>query len=250
MKGKGVKCNGIIRVGIREDDEADCQILTHFLDCYEQVNTENFEISVYKSFLEMADDFEFFGPPDLLFIDINLQDINGIETCQLLRKKCNGIFPQIIFISYDMDMVLDVFSEHPFGYLKLPVEKKRLYMLLDEYNQYFPGNIQLFYCRQEKKRIYLMENDIIYLFSEKKRVNVVTKYEQFSYLGKLSDEYERLDHRVFWLVHKSYVVNIHYIHKFCRNVLYLNDGTIIPISERYRRIIDAKISEYAINRGE
>jgi two-component system LytT family response regulator len=192
--------------------------------------------------------------PDVIFLDIQLPDINGFEILQHL--KCN---PFIIFTTAYEEFALKAFEFHSIDYLVKPIDQSRFDLSIqklknlqvkstnaalqnmDEWAKSLRPQKGTTLPVKDRDRIILLNfDDIVYFQAEDKYVNVAlqngTKYLLNKSLSKLELELPIHFHRV----HRSYIVNQHFVFELERYfkgrfVLKMNDqkGTAIKTGEMF-----------------
>ncbi|MFC4096606.1 response regulator transcription factor [Euzebyella saccharophila] len=87
-------------------------------------------MGIYRTVKEALDNYDE-ARPDIIFSEVELPDVSGIEGIQLLRKKDQDV--KIIMLSTikDFDMVKKAFKKSANGYLSKPVNERTLYNALD-----------------------------------------------------------------------------------------------------------------------
>ncbi len=168
---------------------------------------------------------------DLAFLDIQMPDVNGITVAKELRKR-NGkvvIFFVTAFDEYQ-DEAMDL---HAFRFFEKPFNVQRLYASLDKALQYIDETyIDLFlYNDGEDKKI--LVDDIVYIRRDNRKIILLTKDgKEYVTRWDLNQWIEKLPNTFFYHVHKSFLINMHYITKNSYSVIWLNDSIRIPVASR------------------
>lgn len=173
------------------------------------------------------------NPYDIIFLDIEMDGLNGIETAKELRSVDESAI--IIFVTSHTDYVYESFEVMPFRFLVKPVEfDKFKEVLMAAYNKIKKEN-KFLYFTVERSVIRLNSNEIYYMESQKRILLIHTNNSTYKVYGKLAD-YEKLLYRNdFISVHKSYLVNLNHVVEININSLKMVNGDIVPISENRRK---------------
>lgn len=169
---------------------------------------------------------------DLAFLDVEMGEINGIDTGKELKRKnpYNIIF---VITSYE-GYLDDAFKIHAFRFLSKPLNVVRLYKALDDAAELINNDMIVFYDMNTGADVRIYTNDIIYLEIEKKKTKIVTVNDTYYSTDKISVWKSRLNGISFVCPHSSYIANLDYSIKHTRTLLVLAkkdlDGNII---ERY-----------------
>ena len=231
----------MVKVVICDDDSAQLDNLRHLLREW----NSSAEISEYRS----AEQF-LFGYPDkscdLLLLDIEMGDMNGMELARKLRN--NGDMLPIIFITGYSEFMQDGYDVEALHYLLKPVDKDKLFAVLDRYaSRHKTDNRAIFPCGDET--VSINTDDIAYLeaFGKKTQITLRNGKEIICSCG-LSAVVEKLNSG-FISCHRSYVVNIGYIRSISKTEITLDSGQKIPLSRRlYDSVNKAFIEYYRENR--
>lgn len=114
------------KVVICDDIERDVEQLSEFLLAYDH----SFEIIVYNSGEALIDDFlNSDEDADIVFLDIHMPGIDGVETAKMIRRKNEDI--RIIFITSSKEYYQQAFEVFASNYILKPLNKDRLYTVLD-----------------------------------------------------------------------------------------------------------------------
>ena len=167
---------------------------------------------------------------DLVFLDIKMPVFDGIDLAYELKERNSKvvIFFVTAFNEYqDMAMDLQVFR-----FFEKPFDLKRLYSSLDKAMEYIDGAyVDVFiYNNKEHKRI--LVDDIIYIKNENRKTYLYTKDSEFIVRESIDEWAEKLPTTFFYQVHKSFLVNLHYVTRYNYTELYLNETIRIPVATR------------------
>jgi two-component system, LytTR family, response regulator LytT len=154
--------------------------------------------------------------PDLLFLDIGLPDLSGLQVAELLKEFDFSI--QIVFLTAYDQFAIEAFKLRAFHYLLKPYDSEDLVEVLDAFKTLQQEN-QLKTDHSRNKLAIETENGITYLspkeiyFIEKQGREVIihTRAEQIKATFTLNDLFEKLEMFSFFRTHKSYLVNLDYI---------------------------------------
>lgn len=129
---------------------------------------------------------------DLVFLDVEMGEINGIDTGKELKRKNPH---NIIFVITSHEGYLDdAFKIHAFRFLQKPLNVVRLYKALDDAAELINNDIIVFYDVQSASDVRIYTNDIIYLEIARKKTKVVTV--KGTYYSK--EKNIRLEKQVEW----------------------------------------------------
>ena len=189
---------------------------------------------------------------DLLFVDINMPDINGIDFVRGLTDP-----PLVIFTTAYSEYALEGFRLDAVDYLLKPfsfddfsraAEKacslRELHRMRDEraasessiesIDEAAESNDYIS-IKSDYKVNLVKYNDIIYIESVGEYIRLHLKDgSKLTTLFRLKNMETELPQKNFMRVHRSYIVNIDYVSSFARGKIYLSNGDYVPISINYR----------------
>lgn len=230
-----------MKISICDDDIVQLDNLRHLLREW----NSSAEISEYRS----AEQFLFSYPDkscDLLLLDIEMGDMNGMELARKLRN--NGDMLPIIFITGYSEFMQDGYDVEALHYLLKPVDKDKLFAVLDRYaSRHLTDNRVIFPSGDET--VSINTDDVAYLeaFGKKTQITLKDGKEIICTCG-LSSAAEKLNSG-FISCHRSYVVNIGCIRSISKTEVTLDSGQKIPLSRRlYDSVNKAFIEYYRENR--
>lgn len=176
---------------------------------------------------------------DLVFLDVEMENINGIETGKALKKRNPR---NIIFVITSYNGYLDdAFKINAFRFLSKPLDVTRLFKALDDANDLIKNDIVVFNDMNTGEDVRIYANDIIMLEIEGRKTKITTVNGKYLSKDKLSDWKLRLNGISFVSPHSSYIVNLDYSIRHTRTELVLArkdaDGNIV---ERYNVAIAPK----------
>lgn len=167
---------------------------------------------------------------DLVFLDIEMDEINGISLAKELKKRNNKVV--IFFITAYNGYQDDAMDLRAFRFFEKPFDVDRLYSGLDKAMEYIDESYIDFYLYDNQMQKRLLIDNIIYIKSESRKIIIVTTEGEFITREGFLHWNEVLPISFFYQVHKSFLVNLHHIDIYKYTELYLNNNDRIPIAPR------------------
>ncbi|MFP3599163.1 LytR/AlgR family response regulator transcription factor [Chryseobacterium sp. SIMBA_029] len=191
---------------------------------------------------------------DLIFLDIEMPSVTGLEFAALLPKETLVIFTtaysQYALKSYELDAV---------DYLLKPIEKKRLEKAINKAVLYkdllskdtvkntVESNTADFLFIKADRRYYKIHfSDIKFIEGLKDYVVIHTRTQKLITAMNLKTIHQKIPANKFLRVSKSYVVNIDYIDSFDNHNIYIEDSEI-PLGEVYKSDFFIRYSGNSLN---
>ncbi len=227
------------RIAIVDDNTAICSFLEDILvKSGEKYNVE-MEIEPYLSGEDFIDSLNSGQVFDLVFLDIELNQINGIDVARCIRQSLDDDNQQIVFISAKEQYSLELHKFHPLDFLVKELKEddvERVFLRFLKISGLFNDT---FTVKNGRDTLKIKIKDIKYLTVINRIVYIILKdNKQIEYYSTLNKEYK--DHLAsfnFLFVHKQYIVNPQYVSIYEYDKVILNDGIVIPIGSSRRKEI-------------
>lgn len=185
---------------------------------------EFFEYSNVETLLNCREYF------DIAFLDVEIDDINGIDIGKALKKTNQNI---VIFIvtAYEkyMDEAMDL---NVLRFLQKPVDTQRLYGGLQKAIDSIDNSLLSVPLKDDDGVVNMYVNDIMYVEIAERKTKVVTKDNIYFSKNNMGYWRKSLVASFFCEPHKSFIVNIKYITRCCKDTVILKNGDKIPVSSR------------------
>lgn len=172
---------------------------------------------------------------DMIFLDIKMNELNGVDLGRLIREELHDDLTQIAYISNQSGYAMDLFSVRPIDFLVKPLQAEQVLIKIRQVMALLEKDNRYFEYATGRDRFRLPYKDILYFSSNGRRITITTIHGDFQYNGKLSAVEDKLCGQSFIAIHKSYIVNYRHIIKAEPYQLILSDGVILPISQSKRR---------------
>lgn len=231
----------MITIAICDDDKSQTNSLKNTINKW---NCQTI-ITEYNSAEQFLFDYAD-KPCDLLLLDIEMGNMNGMELARSLRAKCDML--PIIFITGYSEFMQDGYDVEALHYLLKPVDKNKLFAVLDRYADRHKADRRVILSVGEVS-VCVNSDKIVYLeaFGKKTQVTLRDGKEVICTCG-LSTTAEKLGNG-FVPCHRSYIVNIGYISSISKTEVTMDSGKKIPVSRRlYDSVNRAFIAYYKENR--
>ncbi|RPI79083.1 MAG: DNA-binding response regulator [Desulfobacteraceae bacterium] len=235
------------------------------------VDDEDLSRQALKNLLQESGDVEIMGEcrngfeavesiprlkPDLVFLDIQMPQLNGFDVVELLEEPA----PAVIFVTAFDEYALKAFEASALDYLLKPVQAERLAKALEKYyrqtaglkpvsfapfiesHQAHSAPLARILVRDGQKIHIVPTTDIMYVKAEDDYVMLHTAQKALLKLERLSRLEKMLDYRTFCRIHRSFLLNIVYLDKIAAcskesRLAVLKNGAKLPISRQgYRSL--------------
>lgn len=227
-------------IGICDDGENTCASIEAKLLCYARKKNIQIEVQVWYTGEGLKDYLEQGGHLDVLFLDIELFQMTGIEVGSYIRNVMDDMRMQIIYISWKASYALELFQTQPIDFLVKPIQQEHIDRVMDTAIKIIKKRNERFEFRQGKDQYYLPVGDILYLESSGRKVKLMTTKGTFEIYGRLKEIVKGLPED-FLMIHQSYVVNREYVVRYSYESVELKGGVVLAVSKANRKQVRERL---------
>lgn len=198
---------------------------------------------------------------DLIFVDINMPDLNGVDFVRALTNR-----PMVVFTTAYSEYAIDGFKLDAVDYLLKPLsfadfsraaaKANSLYELRqgrlpaqpDSDSEATPKDREYISVKADYKVSLVRIADIVYIESEGEYVRMhLCDGSTITTLFRLKNMEAALPSEQFMRVHRSYIVNLRVIRSYVRGRIFLSDTEYVPIGENYKEAFQNYIDRHFKN---
>lgn len=162
------------RIGICDDEMEFCTEIEGFVQEYAEKEKITVETEIFTSGEVLFETMNNGNTFDLLFLDIELGGIDGVEVGHRLREKVENEAMQIVYVSSKESYAMQLFQIRPFDFLTKPVTMEKITKVMSEYKRLFIDRNIFFTYHVGKSTYRISENEILYFQCEGKKIYIVT----------------------------------------------------------------------------
>ena len=194
---------------------------------------DNLTISLATTEVFEAIDFLKNNKVELIFTDIQMPELTGIQLMKILDHS-----QKFIVTTAYQDYALESFNFHVVDYLLKPITKDRFDASVKKYFDFFQTTLTksqstYLFVKADGKQVKINFSDLIYIEGLKDYIRIHTKTEKILVLETMKSFEEKLPNH-FKRIHRSYIINLDFLTSIDGNSVYLNQK-ILPIGETYRK---------------
>jgi DNA-binding LytR/AlgR family response regulator len=187
------------------------------------------------------------NPVDLIFLDIEMPEMTGIE----LTKNLSGKDIIIIFTSSNKEYALEAFELNIADYILKPVMPARFLQAVSKVQSILESRKEevevtkdeFLFVRDSNITRRLKLDDIFYAEAMGDYVKFYTREKMFAIHGKMKTAEERLPKDHFIRVHRSYIVSVGKIDTLQDGGIMIN-GKFIPVADAYRKALNTRMNVF------
>jgi len=170
------------------------------------------------------------SPFDLVFLDIEMPEIDGITLARKLRAVSEKVF--IVFLTGHVEYALEGYEVNALRYLTKPVDIDKLKEVLN-YVRDKIGSARQIIIREDGEEIILNVNDVVYIESMNQNVRIVTTTGEHTIRYNIGDFEEQLKDDGFFRSHRGYLISLSKVKKLIKTDVVLDGGAdeiVLPVS--------------------
>jgi two-component system LytT family response regulator len=222
-----------------DDDEVDMLTTVSFLEDYGflEITGRYHSSSVALTAAQKS-------PPDVLFLDIDMPGMNGLQ----LREQLKDI-PACIFITSYPEYALESFEMAALDFLVKPFSHERFARTMDRLNEYLTIRqkaallnhtlgADTIFIKDGANQVKLQLHEIIYLEALNNYTSIVTQGRKHTVLSTLGNLIKEKAFNNFIRIHRSYAVQKHFIRKMSSGEVWVNN-IALPVGRTYKEALNS-----------
>lgn len=214
------------RIAICDDEQNQIEYITSIVASWSAHEGHGCEIRTFASAEAFLFEYEEDKAYDILLLDVEMKNINGIELAKRIRKDNNRA--EIIFITSHFEFVGEGYEVDALHYLIKPISAEKLTQVLTKAAEKISVEPPSVVISCEGETVKLYEADIRYVESFLHYIVIHTKDKEY----KIKENISVFENRVsddFYRVHRSYLVSLKHITRISRTSVNIGN-TELPLS--------------------
>ena len=178
---------------------------------------------------------------DIVFLDIQMEGTDGIETAKRLRQRDEDTI--LIFITGIREYVFEAFDVAAFHYLLKPIEEEKFREVFRragrELEKRKSKRRETVFIKTRNRSFSLEKDSILYIESRGKKVEIHTTGETIEAYASMNEMEGQLGGG-FFRCHRGYLVNMAYVAEYDSGSITLNNGEYVYLAkEKYGEFVKA-----------
>lgn len=202
-------------------------------------------LNLVKSFKDPEEALKFLSeqPTDLVFLDIEMPEMNGLTFIKSIEDKK----PQIILTTSNKEYAIEAFESGVTDYLVKPIEFDRFILSVERAKKMFEDNVtphiedEALFVKKGNSLVKINNSDIVWIESLGDYVALNTEKERFIIHTTMKAMEKKLPETDYLRVHRSYIMKIDKIEKIKDDIISYKEK-IIPIGKTYRKSVYQKLN--------
>lgn len=224
----------IFRKKLKEEIEVYYGVMDTIVDCYP--SGEEF----LKVFQKNPNGYE------LIFLDIEMKEIDGMETARRIRKENEEV--NLVFLTSHYEFAPNGYEVNAHRFLTKPVTREKLEEALHtlQEKQYMERKL---YLKESSRETVLPLKAIVYIEARNVNLIVYTKTDSYTVRKTLSEMEREVAEAGFIKVHRSFLINPAYVQSYTNQMLAMENGAAVPISRNRWKIFKEAFLQYVKRNG-
>lgn len=220
----------MLRIAICDDDYEILDEMASFIYEYGRENDVNFEIYKFSDGSELlASKLKY----DLIFLDIEMRHLNGLDAAKYIREKDMNV--PIVYITSHRGYFDRAFKVHAFDYVTKPLQKERLTELMNDYfaSLHDASEAAMQVLTGDGFVSYRINEIYFFIAEEKKNIYLHTETERILIRENLQDIYNKLDKTQFYMARRDCIINLRYVRALKNNfVIVMKNDFCLPLAQK------------------
>lgn len=233
----------LIRIAICDDEKHMSDHIRAMASDFFRKKNREIQLRTFSSGEELL---SYDGQIDILFLDIQMKGMDGIETARKLRdSKFRGF---LIFITVLKEMVFQSFEVQAYDYLVKPVEEKQFEKTMERlYTSMQNASEDSLLVQKGYEGRIIREEEIVFceIIDRKIYLNLAS--------GEVVDYYERIENLEtklgshFFRCHRSYLINLKHLKGYKNGTACMDNGKEVPVSRLRSKEFSSVVLQYMKN---
>lgn len=234
-----------MNIAIVDDNGTFLELFNSIISKACERNNIEYKIVTFYEGLSLLDDFANFH---LIFLDIEMPVINGIEVAEKINSlKGANDFPYIVFVTCNDSLVFKALRSYPYSFIRKSDLENDMETCILKIQEKITANSSKYCIKGARKRVLINLKDVLYLEKDKNYIQYHTESEVLKERGTMDEKEIELAQNGFIRTHVGYIVNIKHIAELKLNEIVLDNSEVIPVSKRYRSLLEENYYKWLVD---
>lgn len=231
-----------MKIAVVDDQEKELKKVMKFVRTYceeRKLAAALYSFSAGEELMKKTDTEVF----DLIFLDIYLNEDNGMEIAAALREK--GFDGMIVFSTVSTDYAISGYSVSAFDYLLKPFDYERFSETMDRCVRQMSHKQQYISVKEQRTYVKILLDDIIYTDYHNHYIQIHTPKRVIKSYMSFGDFFRMLEpHPQFLNCYRNCVINLDHVSAMKGYDFILKTGEIIPVTRKKKTAIRQAYADY------
>ncbi len=180
-------------------------------------------------------------PYDLVFLDIEMPEIDGIRLARKLRDLSRDV--PIVFLTSHIEYALEGYEVNALRYLTKPIQVEKLQELLGYVMERMQAQRTL-WLKTDMGEVRVRIKDILYMEAQNQNIVIRTADSEYTVRYNLGEYEKELSQDGFFRIHRGYLVSLRHVKSLGKHEVTLCENTILPVSRTKEKSLKEAIFQY------
>lgn len=224
-----------LKIAICDDDKVVCSQIENMILRYAENSSFYVTINIFydgSSFIDYIQGED--GNYDLIYLDIEMDELNGVDVGIAIRSELRDHKIQIVYVSGTGQYDRQLFDVQPLLFIPKPIEEKKLVKSLDLAIEKLELMPKLYHYKKRKEYYNVRMEDIMCFENSGRNVKVITIDGIDNFVGNIKDVAKEVTPYGFIKISQSVIVNYQFVSKYSREEIILINKEKIAIPKNKR----------------
>lgn len=201
----------MLKIAICDDEQIVCADIEKIILDFQKESGMHLEVEVFYSGIELykfiVNDYAF----DLIFLDIEMQDLNGIQLGNKIRNELENYITKIVYISSKDSYALQLFEVQFMHFLPKPVDKEKIIADVKLALKILGKRSDIFSYKIGHSVHKVSIKDILYFESLDREIKLVSTKGTVCFYSTIEAVLSQVSSYQFIQIHRSYIINYAYV---------------------------------------
>lgn len=225
----------MLKIAVCDDDFVICGEIEKIILDLKTVSGINLEVETFCSGVELCEFIKNKNQFDLIFLDIEMPDFNGVQVGKVIRYELQDYITKIVYISGRDGYDRQLFEMNPLDFLSKPIDREKVIAKIKLVLEITKSLNETFSYKTGHTMHKVPMKDILYFEGDRRKVSLISTTDSIGFYGSIKEILPQLIGKRFIQIHRSYIINYDYIYIIKPEMIIMQNRINLPIS-RDRRI--------------
>lgn len=224
-----------LKIAVCDDDKVVCSQIENMILRYAKDTAFDVTIHIFYDGSSLMDTIQNdVDNYDLIYLDIEMDGINGVDVGLTIRDDLRDHKIQIVYVSGTGQYDRQLFDVQPLLFIPKPIEESKLMKSIDLAMEKLALTPKLYHYKKRKEYFSVWMEDIIYFENSGRNVKIMTIDGMDLFVGTIKDVAKEVFSYGFIQISQSIIVNYNFVSKYSREEIILINKEKIAIPKNKR----------------